>query len=149
MWNIKKLTALSLTCFSLTLTGCGESRNEHEIKGNVTINGKPIQNGVISFVPADGAAQTAGGTIIDGSYVAHVPPGAKTVTVLGNEETGEEPLYQGVPDSPTRKTYKTVTPVIYNTASTSPLKIEITGAKEGVDFALEGKAPSAAELQAR
>lgn len=149
MRTFKLVAAASLACLSLSFTGCAETRNEFEIKGTVTINGEPIENGMINFVATDGVAQTAGGTITNGKYVAHVPPGPKTVLVLGNKVAGEEPLYAGVKDSPTRPILKTVTPVKYNAATGSDLKAEIKGNEEALDFALQGAAPSAAELRAR
>ena len=149
MRTFKNLAVLGLASVSLAFAGCGETRNEFEIKGTVTINGAPIQNGTISFVAADGIAQTSGGQITDGAYQAMVPPGPKIVEVLGNEVAGEEPLYKGVPNSPTRKVLKTVTPTIYGAASTSTLKTTITGNSGDVNFNLEGKPPTAAELKAR
>lgn len=146
MKNLKTIASLALASLCLTFTGCQETRNEFEVKGTVTINGKPIENGVITFVAADGVAQTAGGTITNGQYTAHVPPGPKTVLVLGNEVAGEEPLYKGVKDSPTRPIIKTITPVKYNSPAGSPLKADISGNAETLNFELEGPAPKPAEL---
>ena len=84
------------------VAGCGESSNEVEVSGKITIDGEPVPRGSISFVSADGEAPAGGGVIQDGTYTAKVPPGEKVVLVLGNKLVGEEPLYEGVPDSPTR-----------------------------------------------
>lgn len=118
--------------------GCsgGETVHEVEVTGKITIDGQPIDNGSISFVAADGVARTGGGIIKDGQYIARVAPGEKKVMVLGNKLVGTEPLYQGVPDSPTREKFETVTPPAYNAAHQTPLRATITDGPQTVDFEL-------------
>jgi hypothetical protein len=50
--------------------GCGSSGPQRaSVAGEVTLNGSPIEQGTITFVPASGnAGPTAGGAIIDGKY---------------------------------------------------------------------------------
>lgn len=138
----QKLSVVGLGCVTICLVGCGEQTTEVQLTGAVSINGKPIPNGMISFVDKAGIAPTGGGVIQDGKYTAFVEPGSKTVLVLGNEVVGEEAQYQGVSDSPLRKVYKTLTPTKYNAAHESDLKAEISGPQEGLDFELTGKAPN-------
>ncbi|WP_153556630.1 hypothetical protein [Roseimaritima sediminicola] len=143
---LHKTSLLAAGLGLLLATGCGDTRNELTVSGTVTVNGEPIENGTISFVAADGVAATGGGVIKDGSYTAFVAPGRKKVVVLGNKAVGEEPLYQGVPDSPTQTTYQTITPTKYNAAHLTPLTAEISENQEGLDFELTGDPPSAQEL---
>lgn len=117
-------------------TGCGEKKNEVTVSGKVTIDGESIEMGKISFVAADGATPTGGGVIKDGAYTATVAPGEKTVLVQGNKLIGQEPEYEGVPDSPMRDKYEMITPKAYNAAHLTPLKATITEAQEGLDFDL-------------
>lgn len=130
----------ALVLFGL-FPGCGSSNPELTISGNVTINGEPVEGGSITFVAEDGAAATGGGTIQNGKYTAIVMPGRKKVLVLGNKLVGEEPEYQGVPDSPMRQVFKTVTPEKYNAAHLTPLTATIEKAEENLDFALTGDPP--------
>lgn len=120
----------------LSTIGCAEQSDEVEVSGNITIDGEPISQGTISFVAVDGIAATGGGVIKDGVYTARVLPGEKSVMVLGNKLVGTEPLYEGVPDSPTRNKYETVTPPAYNAAHLTPLKATITEPQDDLDFEL-------------
>jgi len=57
---------------ALAVPGCGDSSSglarRYSVSGTVTYNGKPLERGTISFVPADAKGRAAGGTIIDGRY---------------------------------------------------------------------------------
>jgi len=122
----------------LGVVGCGggEAVHEVEVTGSVTIDGEPIDQGSISFVAVDGVARTGGGIIKDGKYLARVAPGEKKVMVLGNKLVGTEPLYKGVPDSPTRDKYEMITPPAYNAAHQTPLTATITDGPQTIDFDL-------------
>lgn len=139
----QKLAVVGLGWVSIALSGCAEKTTEVQVTGAVSINGNPIPNGMISFVDKAGTAPTGGGVIQDGKYTAFIEPGPKTVLVLGNEVAGEEPLYQGVADSPMRPIYRTLTPAKYNAAHLSDLTADITGPQDGLNFELTGNAPKA------
>lgn len=117
--------------------GCGADRvGGVPVSGKITIDGQPIPHGSITFVAADGGTPTGGGVIKDGAYTATVPPGKKIVLVVGSKLVGKEPLYQNVPDSPMREKYESVTPPAYNAQQLTPLKADITGPQEGLNFEL-------------
>lgn len=120
----------------VAFSGCGEESSNVQVTGNISIDGEPIPKGTITFVSADGETPTGGGVIKDGTYTAFVPPGEKVVMVLGNKVVGQEPLYEGVSDSPMRDSYEKVTPDAYNAAHLTPLKATITESQEGLDFEL-------------
>ena len=48
------------------LTGCGTKR--FPVTGDVSFDGKPVEEGTISFEPSDGNGPTTGGKIIGGKY---------------------------------------------------------------------------------
>jgi hypothetical protein len=53
------------------ILGCGDSSGlakRYPVSGTVTYQGKPLERGTISFVPADGKGRAAGGTITEGRY---------------------------------------------------------------------------------
>lgn len=63
-----------------SLAGCGQSTGS--VEGEVTYDGQPVENGTITFLPADGKGPQVGGKILNGRYtVADVPPGPKVVQV--------------------------------------------------------------------
>lgn len=139
---MRKLVNLPVTLVILTLVlagGCGGSSDEITVSGQVTIDGAPIPTGVISFVDADPSVPAGGGPIKDGRYTALVTAGEKTVTVLGNKLVGQEPEYEGVPDSPMRDKYEMITPPEYNATHLSPLRATIRGSQDDLDFDLDSK----------
>lgn len=60
--------------------GCGDSSST--VTGEVTYDGQPVGDGMITFLPADGKGPPAGGRIANGRYsVTGVPPGPKIVQI--------------------------------------------------------------------
>ena len=109
------------------------------VTGKVTVDGEPIEKGSIMFMAEDGQTATGGGAILNGTYTAEVPPGKKRVLVSGGKVVGTEPLYEGVPDSPTREKLVSVTSTQYNHKETTDLEADITGKTENLDFDLSSK----------
>ena len=60
----------SLAVVLLTLAGCGggDGLDRHRVKGTVTFQGKPLDQGSIEFSPADGQGTISGGSITNGHY---------------------------------------------------------------------------------
>jgi hypothetical protein len=74
----KRLLALT-GCILLAATGCESSTGA---SGTVTYDGRPVEKGTITFLPADGQGPAAGGEIRDGQYrVDDLTPGAKIVQI--------------------------------------------------------------------
>jgi hypothetical protein len=64
------------------LSGCGPPMAA--VSGEVTYDGQPVEDGYITFTPADGKGKDAGGPIATGRYrVSDLPPGPKVVKVIG------------------------------------------------------------------
>jgi hypothetical protein len=85
-----------------TLSGCGDPFNRQEITGEVTLKGKPVEDGVINFAPLDGQATGDGAQIVKGKYqiprAKGLSPGKYRVSIYaGNGLSGEG---NASPDSP-------------------------------------------------
>jgi hypothetical protein len=73
------------------LGGCGRGSGpvRHEVTGTVLYDGKPLDDGVIFFEPADGQGSQDGATITNGEY--RIPrdkglfPGRYRVRILGGD----------------------------------------------------------------
>lgn len=125
-WGLALATGVLLA----SLVGCGNS-GLVDVKGQVSYDGKPIDEGAISFEPADGKGPASGGEIKGGKYElrgkAAVTPGSKIVRIRGNQKTGRK--VGAFPGSPaTVDEVKSVVPPEYNEKST--LKAEVTSGKE-------------------
>jgi hypothetical protein len=130
--------------FALIFSGCGSSRDANlaEVSGKVTLDGKPIESGVISFIPADLSGPTAGAEIVNGTYFIGGESGVFIsecrVEISALKKTGEKVPTSVDPDDMTDVVTNMV-PANYNTKSTLTAKIE-AGENLNVDFSLHSTA---------
>jgi hypothetical protein len=77
-----KLTYAGMLFVLAFASGCGEQATT--VTGNVTYNGVAVENGTISFRPADGMGQTFAATIENGVYtIPTATPGMRKVEIHG------------------------------------------------------------------
>src|SRR5436190_2161724 len=88
------------------LTGCNQGPPKGTVKGTVTLDGQPVDGGVITFVPSDGNSQPEAVPINAGEYSVTMPLGEKRVEIywapsggqVGDTATqGREQIVQRVP----------------------------------------------------
>ncbi|MBX9680945.1 MAG: hypothetical protein K2X38_19490 [Gemmataceae bacterium] len=136
MLRIHILAAASALCFSTFLTGCNDGLPRASISGKVTLDGKPLEQGLIAFAPLDGKSGTGGGPIEKGVYKAEVPLGSFRVTISGTKTTGKKKVYD-TPDSPMADVLEELVPPKYN--RDSKLTQKIKGNQSDVHFDLTTK----------
>jgi hypothetical protein len=70
-----------LCCFAL-LTGCARTGpRTYKVVGKVTLDGQPLPDGNIQFLPDDRALSIDGGSIEDGEFEFRAKPGQKKVSI--------------------------------------------------------------------
>lgn len=86
-----------LIAISVVVSGCGggDSLPREEINGTVTIDGKPLNRGLITFVPAEANVTTqGGGPILDGKFsiprIQGLVPGNYKVVISSPDDKPEE-----------------------------------------------------------
>jgi hypothetical protein len=125
---------LALLLFAVLLcTGCRSK--DLEIKGKVTLAGKPINLGTISFQPAEGHGPTAAEKVADGQFSVRIMPGKYNVQITGFRKVGQQHANVSDPNSPMKDILEPIVPNRYNTAST--LTREIKPGEQQVDFLLD------------
>jgi len=129
----RRIAIAGVQCAALLLAGCGGD-GRIDVAGQVTFDGKPIDQGTIDFVPADGEGPTAGGLIQGGRYSVRVAPGKKRVEIQGYREVGRGRVVEFDPDSPVVPITEPFVPAQYNAAST--LTFDAQRSTETADFAL-------------
>ena len=135
---MKQLSFALFACAGLLLAGCGgPATTGVPISGTVTVEGTPVERGMITFLDEDDSKPAAGAIIADGKYSTTVEPGEKKVMVLGNKVVGQEYVLKGVPDSGTRDKLETTTHANYNARHLTPLSVSISGPSEDTNFDLK------------
>ena len=123
----KSILGVLLPFLAFALTGCGSGLVN--IEGTVRLDGGPLPEGEIRFLPESGETGPSAGAIIkDGEYAVEVMPGKKRVEIYGyrflrKNSIGFDVKDQIVPDKFNRQ---------------SELRREILGG-ETVDFDLTSK----------
>jgi len=130
----------------LTVAGCGGST---AVSGSVSYEGEPVENGAITFTPADGLGPSSGGTISGGRYrVDDLAPGEKIVQIVGLKavpfarttaelaQQAEEAARRGQVAAPAAQASQ-----IPDDAEGNNAKVQVKSGKQTLDFHL--KRPSA------
>jgi hypothetical protein len=115
---------------------CGCSGSKGTVSGEVTLDGEPLKEGTIRFVPTDGKSQTASATISKGHYRAEAPPGEHRVEISAPKVLGKRKMYD-TPDSPIVDEVGELLPSRYNVKSELTLSVR-SGSQTKV-FALTSK----------
>ena len=90
---------LAVCHVSMAAHGCSSDSGKGTVSGTVTLDGQPLQSGLIRFVPVDGQTPTAEATITDGEFSVEVPVGEKRVSISAPKVVGKRPAYQ-TPNAP-------------------------------------------------
>jgi hypothetical protein len=119
------------------LVGCGGSTGPKTVAvtGNITLDGTPLSEGSINFLPADGVGVPSGAKIANGTYRAEVPLGDKRVEIRSPQVVGQKVAYEGDPNSPKIDLFEERIPARYN--SQTELKATIAATNKPVNFDLE------------
>jgi hypothetical protein len=135
------LFGLFLVAGELALAGCRGSYDA-SVKGYVTLDGKALSRGTISFQPAQNGSAAYARINEDGSYALRtgreygVPSGSYDVTVISNEEPKHEEVNGGPPPAG-----KPITPAWYRTKQASPLKFTVKPGANEINLDLTSTPP--------
>lgn len=83
MTQVWKACVIASLC--LGAIGCGGSTTS--VSGKITYNGEPVEDGFVSFRPADGTGQVFSANIVNGEYkAAQAVPGSRVVSIHGTKK---------------------------------------------------------------
>lgn len=143
---------LALLICPLTLTGCSDKPKMAKVKGTVTLDGKPLPFGTVTF-EAKGL-RSATGKIVNGEITEvttydpgdGAPVGSHRIAVTANAEPGS--AVQANPGDPPAKapkgdymSGKSLIPSAYNDPATSGLTADITSGENNVELKLSSSGP--------
>ncbi|WP_166823755.1 carboxypeptidase-like regulatory domain-containing protein [Thalassoroseus pseudoceratinae] len=126
----------AFTCGILTLSvGCGAFGGAEvgEVTGKVTLDGEPLSDAEVAFVPTSGGTTSTGYTSEDGSYLL-VYDAERDGAEVGEHTIRVTRIQPEAQDGETPKQYEKL-PASYNTES--ELKIEVKSGSQTVDIPLK------------
>ncbi len=127
----------------LAFTGCGGSFDS-TAHGLVTLDGKAISRGMVSFHPLAGGPAVYGPINSDGSYFVHtgredgLPSGEYAVSITSHEAPTAAESSKGGPPPPG----KSITPAWYRMKETSGLKYTVKPGKNEINLDLKSQPPA-------
>lgn len=129
-----KLFVVAQSCV-LAAAGCS-SRESDVVSGAVTLDGRPLDQGLIRFIPADGSQKRVEALITAGKFTAAAPLGENRVEISAPKVTGKHKMYD-VPDSPVVDMIGELLPARYNIDS--ELTMTVAGGEQEKSFSLTSK----------
>jgi hypothetical protein len=86
MTRIRHLGLLAILC--LVAAGCSGAPDGALVCGSVTLDGQPLDDGTIRFVPKDGQSTTAGGVVKNGNFELTLPIADYRVEIVSTKILG-------------------------------------------------------------
>lgn len=129
---------------ALLAAGCGRESGPLKVavRGEVTLDGKPVPQGQIVLSDAAGVGQSFGGEIRDGEYSVRVTLGKKKVSISSMQVvSGKQSKYGGIQGDPVSAenpadVYEEVIPPQYNAKTELTADVSEKGPNE-FSFALQ------------
>lgn len=116
------------------LIGCADDGLVN-VAGEVSIDGTPVVQGTISFLPTDSKGATAEAVIKDAAYSVAMPKGEKKVVIRGYQKVGEQ--FPWGKDNPPADILKEIVPKEFN--DDSDVKWTASKDDQNVNFELNSK----------
>ena len=134
MSAVRVAAAVAFLVTASLAAGCGAGDAGAEVTGTVTYDGKPVEEGGISFNSPDGSVPSGGGVIKNGKYTAtRVPIGITKVSITAVKVVGQKKAYDA-PNSPMTPITEPLLPPKYNNAT--DLRYEVRSGTQTKDFDL-------------
>jgi hypothetical protein len=131
-----RLSLLFLAPILVGVMGCSGSSTTGTVNGTVTLDGNPLQEGTVRFVPIDGKSPTASASVAEGKFTASVPLGEMRVEFSAPKVVGRHKVYE-TPDSPMVDDVAELIPNRFNVRS--ELRITVRKGSQDETFLLMSK----------
>jgi hypothetical protein len=118
----------SLAVFAILVAGCSKRPSMGDVRGRVTVNGQPLKEGAVRFIPVNGDTPATGGMVRDGSFQVMVPVAPQRVEFSSNVVDTEKTPPNATGD---QIVMKILVPPRYNTHSELTLNV-VPGLNEPV-----------------
>ena len=147
------IVCILCVCFAALCSGCAKQIKTYSVEGTITINGKPAEKVLVTFVPkTDGKGlQASGITDAQGVYKLTSQGGGKqgggavaadyAVTISKREAKPlDKPFVEPISGKEFTETFTELMPIQYRNAVHSPLSATVNvGDNKGLDFDIKLK----------
>jgi hypothetical protein len=116
--------------------GCAGGSSTGTVRGTVTLDGQPLKEGTVKFVPADTKAPPVTAVVKDGQFTLTAPVGVSRVEFSVAKVVGKIKMYD-TPDSPTVDQTKELLPEKFNVKS--ELKSTVKDGSQDETYTLTSK----------
>lgn len=127
-----KLLLAAVLLAALCTAGCAPATVT--LSGTVTVNGQPLEKGIIDFAPLDTAPLSPSAEIVNGHYQLKLAPGKKQVSISAPVVTDRRPEHPG-PGALMIEITSESLPAKYN--SKTELTLDVTAATKTKDWELK------------
>jgi hypothetical protein len=118
----------SVILLATLVAGCSRGRPMGDVQGRVTLNGQPLKEGAVRFIPVNGDTPATGGAVHDGTFKVQVPVASQRVEFSANVVDREKTPPHATGD---QIVMKILVPEKYNTRSELKLDV-VSGLNEPV-----------------
>lgn len=127
------LVALAATL--ITATGCGPKDPRITVQGTVTLDGQPLAEGRVGFIPEDKSLGASGAQIEDGRFSIKVYQGPSRVEIIA-QKVGQRSAAPGaLPEAGI--VFSSIIPARYNEKSTLSYNVQSASDRPAFDLTSE------------
>lgn len=115
-----------LALLLVLVAGCSKGKPVGDVQGKVTVNGQPLAEGAVRFIPVNGDTAATGGLIRNGEFQVEVPVAKQRVEISSNIVDKEKTPPNATAD---QIVMKSLVPARYNSQSNVTLDV-VSGVNE-------------------
>jgi hypothetical protein len=120
---LRRVIVLGLLLGLAGAGGCSADTGKGTVRGEVTLDGQPLKDGRIWFVPEDNQSPPVDTAIVDGRFRLAMPVGPKRVRISASKVVGKRRMYD-TPNSPVVDEIKELLPARYNDRSELTMTVQ-------------------------
>lgn len=118
------LQVVMLCAACIALTGCGRHDPRVTIQGTVSLDGQPLSEGEVVFMPDDPALRAEGATITGGSFTIRVLKGPHRIAIQAHVAEKRKLVPGAPPGASPEFDSRSIIPARYNDKSTLSFTVE-------------------------
>lgn len=117
----------SIACvFLFPMLGCNLSPSQGVVKGTISVEGKPITRGLITFMSEVGNHDVFNAAIIDGKFeTSPIPCGPTKIVIVPTTQPAPDPGGSDLLKRAPRVNSSMEVPAVYQTAESTPLTFKV------------------------